>query len=265
MARQFQIGELRTLVARALQASNYAPAVSARVRAVPDTRTIRYYTTLGLLSPPAEMRGRVAYYDETHVLQIVAIKQLQAQNLSLSDIQQRFLGLTPRMLEAIAKLPTDFWEVADKYLASQAERKRQSLEGGEKAGSEEWDPSEFWLSPAALPSSSNEPQSVSADAKTITVIRFTLSNGLKIAIELPPGTRSKQKMDMQSLLLATNPIVEELRRQNLPQSKSGGNFTKAIERHTRPSFAGQTDVGLSQGQRSWRAAGTGARAERRLG
>lgn len=225
-------------MARALQASNYAPAVSARVRAVPDTRTIRYYTTLGLLSPPAEMRGRVAYYDETHVLQIVAIKQLQAQNLSLSDIQQRFLGLTPRMLEAIAKLPTDFWEVADKYLASQA---------------------------AALPSSSNEPQSVSADAKTITVIRFTLSNGLKIAIELPPGTRSKQKMDMQSLLLATNPIVEELRRQNLPQSKSGGNFTKAIERHTRPSFAGQTDVGLSQGQRSWRAAGTGARAERRLG
>ena len=106
MGRRFLMSELMTLVARALSASDYAPsAVSARVRAVPDTRTIRYYTTLGLISPPAEMRGRVAYYDETHVLQIVAIKQLQAQNQSLSDIQQKLVGLPSNKLQAIANLP----------------------------------------------------------------------------------------------------------------------------------------------------------------
>lgn len=205
------------MVARALQTSDYAPAMSARVRAVPDTRTIRYYTTLGLLNPPSEMRGRVAYYDETHVLQIVAIKQLQAQNLSLSDIQQKLVGLTNRKLEALAKLPSDFWEAADKYLASQSEKKGQSNEDVEETGAIEGEPSEFWLTPAALPTTSNEPQSVSVNAETITVIRLSLSKGLKIAIEIPRGTGSKQKIDMRSLLLATNPIVEELRRQNLSE------------------------------------------------
>ena len=205
------------MVARALQTSDYAPAMSARVRAVPDTRTIRYYTTLGLLSPPSEMRGRVAYYDETHVLQIVAIKQLQAQNLSLSDIQQKIVGLTNRKLEVIAKLPTDFWAAADKYLTLQPEKKVQSSEDEEETGSLEGDPSEFWLTPAALPTSSNEPQDATVNAETITVIRLSMSKGLKIAIEIPRGMRSNQKIDMQSLLLATNPIVEELRRQNLAE------------------------------------------------
>ncbi len=219
MARQFQISELRTLVARALQSSDYAPALSARVRAVPDTRTIRYYTTLGLLGPPTQMRGRVAYYDETHVLQIVAIKQLQAQNLSLSDIQQELVGLTSRRLEAIAKLAADFWQEADKYLAAQSERHDKSPDNQLHAEPLEADAGEFWLTPAALPSgtptSLNETQQGLVKAETLSLIRLIMPNGMSIAIELPREISKVQELDTRSLQSALEPIVEELRRQKL--------------------------------------------------
>ncbi len=126
--------DLRTLAARALADGDYTPAESARVRAVPDTRTIRYYTTLGLLKPPAEMRGRTAFYNETHVLQIVAIKRLQAGDLSLSDIQRRLAGLPNGRLAALARLPDGFWQAADKYLEKrqrQADKKRTQPSGNQ--------------------------------------------------------------------------------------------------------------------------------------
>ena len=50
------IHQLGDEVARAL-AVGYAGTSNGRVRDVPDLRTIRYYTTLGLLDRPAEMRG----------------------------------------------------------------------------------------------------------------------------------------------------------------------------------------------------------------
>lgn len=207
-----------TLVARALCTSDYVPsAVSARVRAVPDTRTIRYYTTLGLLSPPAEMRGRVAYYDETHVLQIVAIKQLQAQNLSLSDIQQKLVGLPASKLQAIASLPSDFWKNADRYLKSQ-KPEEQSTTSSSKSKSRDVALSDFWTSPAALPSVQalpKRPAVLSATQEAFSVIRIAAPNGIKIVIELPTDHLGKKNIDMQSLLQASNTLIEELVRQKL--------------------------------------------------
>jgi DNA-binding transcriptional MerR regulator len=52
-----------------------------------STRTIRFYNTQGLLPAP-EMRGRVAYYDQEHVLVLEIIKDLKGrQNLSLEMIR----------------------------------------------------------------------------------------------------------------------------------------------------------------------------------
>ena len=48
---------------------------SRRVRWQPDARLVRYYTTLGLLDRPAEMRGRTAYYRDRHLLQDVYKRQ----------------------------------------------------------------------------------------------------------------------------------------------------------------------------------------------
>ena len=76
------IQQLCTEVERVL-AVDYAGSRNGRVRDIPDLRTIRYYTTVGLLDRPAEMRGRTALYGRRHLLQLVAIKQLQARGLSL--------------------------------------------------------------------------------------------------------------------------------------------------------------------------------------
>jgi DNA-binding transcriptional MerR regulator len=81
---------------------DYKGAASGRIRAVPDLRTARYYTTLGLLDRPVEMRGRTALYGPRHLLQLVAIKKLQALGLSLSQIQERLTGATDAMLRDLA-------------------------------------------------------------------------------------------------------------------------------------------------------------------
>lgn len=83
-------------------AVDYVPASSARVRARPDARTIRYYTTLGLVDRPIDFRGRTALYARRHLLQLVAIKRLQADGLSLAEIQARLTGLDDAALAAAA-------------------------------------------------------------------------------------------------------------------------------------------------------------------
>jgi DNA-binding transcriptional MerR regulator len=80
-------------------------AINGRVREVPDRRTVRYYTTLGLIDRPAELRGRTAYYGRKHLLQLVAIKRLQARGLALADVQQRLLGLGEDELAPLAQVP----------------------------------------------------------------------------------------------------------------------------------------------------------------
>jgi DNA-binding transcriptional MerR regulator len=71
-----------------------------RVSAAPDGRTIRYYTTLGLLEKPTVI-SRQAFYGKRHVLQILAIKSLQGLSLPLGEIQARLYGKSDKELEAI--------------------------------------------------------------------------------------------------------------------------------------------------------------------
>ena len=80
------------------------------MREVPDLRAIRYYTTLGLLDRPAAMRGRTALYGRRHLLQIVAIKRLQAEGLPLVAIQERLAGVSDAALRRIARIPADLAE-----------------------------------------------------------------------------------------------------------------------------------------------------------
>ncbi len=104
MDGSFRIDELAERAARAVAASG-AEAPSARVNALPDRRMLRYYTTLGLLDRPLEVRGRTAYYGRRHLLQIVAIKRLQAEGASLAAIQRRLAGASTAALEKLAALP----------------------------------------------------------------------------------------------------------------------------------------------------------------
>jgi DNA-binding transcriptional MerR regulator len=110
MSERWKIDELVGVVEEALRRTGQDGQDSARVRSVPDRRTIRYYTTLGLLDKPVEMRGRTAYYGRRHVLQLVVIKRLQARGLSLAQVQQSLAGADGRTLNRWAALPEGFWE-----------------------------------------------------------------------------------------------------------------------------------------------------------
>jgi DNA-binding transcriptional MerR regulator len=102
-AELWTIDQLCQLVAAELVASEQSQP-SARVREVPDRRTIRWYTTIGLLDRPAGMRGRTALYGRRHLLQVVAIKRLQATGIPLAEVQERLAGATSSTLERIAEL-----------------------------------------------------------------------------------------------------------------------------------------------------------------
>ena len=92
---------------------------------MPDRRTIRYYTTLGLIDRPAEMRGRTALYGRRHLLQFVAIKKLQARGRSLAEIQQALAGQTDKELARIAG--QDVAEIAEEVRKPAATRSDRRL------------------------------------------------------------------------------------------------------------------------------------------
>jgi len=85
-----------------------AGALDGRVSATPDVRTVRYYTSLGLLDRP-RIEGREGRYGRRHLLQLAAIKVLQAEGLSLGEVQERLYARTDReltaLLETAARIP----------------------------------------------------------------------------------------------------------------------------------------------------------------
>lgn len=115
MEETWSIGELADRAADVLRVE--AQPVNGRVRDVPSERLIRWYTTIGLVDPPLTRRGRIAQYGRRHLLQLVAIKRLQAQGRSIAEIQAALTGATDSILEAQAA--RRFW--AERPAASAAE------------------------------------------------------------------------------------------------------------------------------------------------
>src|SRR5919107_5936148 len=101
---RWTLDELAERVDAAL-AVDYPGQPSGRVRAVPDRRAIRWYATIGLIDRPVAHRGRTALYGPRHLLQLVAVKRLQARGLPLVAIQQELAGATDTELERVARLP----------------------------------------------------------------------------------------------------------------------------------------------------------------
>ncbi|MEV3980160.1 helix-turn-helix domain-containing protein [Nonomuraea sp. NPDC049758] len=102
MSDTWTIGELAEHAARALRAG--AQPVNGRVRDVPGERLIRWYTTIGLVDPPLTRRGRIARYGRRHLLQLVAVKRMQAAGHSIAEIQTALAGATNATLASAAGL-----------------------------------------------------------------------------------------------------------------------------------------------------------------
>ena len=101
---RWTLDELAERVDAAL-AVDYHGQPSGRVRDVPDRRAIRWYTTIGLVDRPVAHRGRTALYGPRHLLQLVAVKRLQAKGLPLVAIQQELAGATDTELGRVARVP----------------------------------------------------------------------------------------------------------------------------------------------------------------
>ncbi len=98
------LDQLVELVGGALS-TDYGGAASGRVRDMPDRRTVRWYTSIGLVDRPSVMRGRTALYGARQLLQLVAVKRRQAAGRSLAQIQQELTGTTGARLREIAQVP----------------------------------------------------------------------------------------------------------------------------------------------------------------
>jgi hypothetical protein len=89
--------DLAGLAAGLLDASGVVP-VNAAARARPSERTIRFYVTRGLVSPP-DGRGTAAVYSYRHLLQVLAIKLRQMEGATLEAMGREFAGLTGDLIE----------------------------------------------------------------------------------------------------------------------------------------------------------------------
>jgi len=108
MTSRLTLDELADAVQKMLgEKSLLAAQADGRISAAPDARTVRYYTTLGLLDRP-EIVARQAHYGLRHVLQLGAIKAIQAAGHPLAEIQAQLYGKTNLELEALIESVSQF-------------------------------------------------------------------------------------------------------------------------------------------------------------
>lgn len=226
------IDELGDRAARALTVDYDGPP-NGRVRDVPDLRTIRYYTTLGLLDRPAEMRGRTALYGRRHLMQIVAIKRLQAKGMSLAEIQQRLVGITQQALRRLARLPEI--DEGDLPTGTKAERGFSSREGrfwaeapaesnrGESESCARPGVSQEEIDLCEEPAKAGTPTAGIPTAGTPTTVQGVPLDEQVILLLTP--SRLIQEKDISALRLAAAPLLELLQSRRLirPRQERGNS------------------------------------------
>jgi DNA-binding transcriptional MerR regulator len=222
---RWTLDELAERVDAAL-AVGYHGQPSGRVRDVPDRRAIRWYTTIGLIDRPVAHRGRTALYGSRHLLQLVAVKRLQARGLPLVAIQQELAGATDTDLERVARLPAttgvvpagsdapaapdvDAGPPAGPTGAAGVAARRLAARPARRAA--------FWRDPpvAALTAGA-EP--TDPDVPVVPVPGVATLRGVRLAggatLLLEPG-RDLDAADLQAILDAAQPLLAVLRARRL--------------------------------------------------
>jgi DNA-binding transcriptional MerR regulator len=71
------------------------------VSLVPDERTIRYYLAEGLIQPADEKQGTASVFSYKNLLQLVAVKKLQAEHLPIRKIRELVTDKDEQHLESL--------------------------------------------------------------------------------------------------------------------------------------------------------------------
>lgn len=183
------LDELVGRVSAALAAAAYPGSPNGRVRELPDRRAVRWYTTTGLVDRPV-MQGRSAIYHARHLLQIVAVKRLQAQGFSLAEIQAKLAGATDEMLRRFAEVPDELMTAEPAQVAPPA------ADTGRR--------SRFWAEPPR-----GEPSSAGADTVT-ALAAVSLPGGAMLLLPSRPGNG-----DILAIRSAAAPLLELLAERGL--------------------------------------------------
>lgn len=184
MQASWTLDELVERVAAALATVAYPGSPNGRVRELPDRRAVRWYATTGLVDRPL-MQGRTAIYGSRHLLQIVAVKRLQAQGLSLAEIQAELAGATDETLRRIADVPDDLGTTAAQKPPTPTRPVRRNR---------------FWAESPAAPASNGE------HVKAVTSLAAVrLSGGVMLLLPAIPNEE-----DAHAIRSAAGPLLEVL-------------------------------------------------------
>ena len=207
-ATLWTIDELGERVTGALEEAGYAGVASGRVRDVPDLRTIRYYTTLGLLDRPAGYRGRTALYGPRHLRQIVAIKTLQAEGLTLAEVQSRVAGATDSALASVAGVaPTPQPAVEPVPVVREPPGRRESHAFDRRSGA-------FWRETPRESASEPATQQAGEWVGAVPMEAVRLGPGGEATLLLATR-RPLDDDDLRVIRLAAAPLIELMRHRGL--------------------------------------------------
>jgi DNA-binding transcriptional MerR regulator len=218
---RWTLDELAERVDAAL-AVDYPGQPSGRVRDVPDRRAIRWYTTIGLVDRPAAHRGRTALYGPRHLLQLVAVKRLQAGGLPLVAIQQELAGATDTQLARVARLPAAAPAAVDGGTPPSRDLARPVGPAARRAAGGPARRAAFWReAPAAGSAVAGGAEAAEAPTRpadggragAVASLRgVRLGAGATLLLE--PG-RELDAGDVQAILDAAGPLVAALRARGL--------------------------------------------------
>jgi DNA-binding transcriptional MerR regulator len=236
----------------AARAGAYPGAPNGRIREIPDQRVIRWYASTGLIDRPFGGRGRGARYGSRHLLQLVAVKHLQAQGWPLAEIQARIAGASDAALAELAPaIPTEL-------LAGAApDPPRRSAAARTVSSSRAVAAPRFWATTpttpttpttavtAVTPAASAEPAGAPAARRTPspleTLTALRLADGVLLLLPTRPDPD-----DLSALVEAAGPLLTVLSDRGLIHARESGAERTEAESNEAESNEAEPTEGASR-------------------
>ena len=200
------LAELVAVLGQAL-GTEYEGVRNGRVRDLPDARTIRWYQTLGMVERPASFRGRTALYVRRHVLQLAAIKKLQASGLPLADIQRGLAGRTDAELARAAGLRlADIDRLVAGAFEVRSRREAATLRAALRPEPASRRTTAFWKASASVESAPRPEPDAAPGEPAASIQSLSLAGGLALVWSGRPLTAGER----DAVTRLSRPIVEFL-------------------------------------------------------